>query len=149
MAWLLVEIDVGRTLDAHGIVEEVEVIEIHGQYLLLGEMSLQLHGDNPLDRLLQQSLKGVAGLFGIDLLGELLGDGRTASGTRLLHDATLDDSSAKGNEVNTGMFVEALVLGCYEGMDEVWRETVVIDRHTVGVVLVPCSDELAIAGIDL
>ena len=112
-------------------------------------MSLQLHGDNPLDRLLQQSLKGVAGLFGIDLLGELLGDGRTASGTRLLHDATLDDSSAKGNEVNTGMFVEAFVLGCYEGMDEVWRETVVIDRHTVGVVLIPCSDELAIAGIDL
>lgn len=54
----LIKIGIRRRLDTHGIVQEVEVVEIECQDFLLGIVSLQLDGDDPLYRFLQQSLQG-------------------------------------------------------------------------------------------
>ena len=40
-------------LDTHGIVEEVEIVEVHSYYLLFREVALKLYSYNPLDRFLQ------------------------------------------------------------------------------------------------
>lgn len=63
--------------------QEVEIVEIQSYYLLFGVVALELHGDNPLYRFLQRSLHGALGGFGIELLGKLLRDGRTATGRSL------------------------------------------------------------------
>ena len=129
--------------------EEVEVVEVHSDDLLLGEVSLQLDGDDPLNRLLQHALQRAVGLLRIELLGKLLRDGGTATSLVVAEDASLDDGTAQGDIVDAGVLVETLVLGGDQRMDEVGADTVVIDRHTVAVVLIPRADELAIGRIDL
>ena len=49
------------SLDADGIVQEVELVEIHRQYLLFGIITLQLDGNHPLDRFLEKTFHDVAG----------------------------------------------------------------------------------------
>ena len=56
---LFAEIDVGGSLDAHGIVEEIEAVEIHIDDLVLGVESLELEGDHPFDRLLHGALEEI------------------------------------------------------------------------------------------
>ena len=48
------EIDISRTLDANGIIQEIELVEIHLYYLVLGIITLQLHRNHPFYRLLQR-----------------------------------------------------------------------------------------------
>ena len=90
--------------------QEVEVVEIERQDFLLGIVSLQLHGDDPLYRFLQQSLQGARCLFGIELLGKLLGDGRSTSGIGLSQDTTLHDGTPQCTEVDARMLVESFIL---------------------------------------
>jgi hypothetical protein len=45
--------------------QEVEIIEIHGDNLVLRVVALQFHGYHPLYRLLKQTLHDAMGLLGI------------------------------------------------------------------------------------
>ena len=56
-ARLLIKIGVGSRLDTHGVMQEVEVVQIEGDNLLLRVVALQLHGNHPLDGFLQQALE--------------------------------------------------------------------------------------------
>ena len=106
----LIKIGIRRRLDTHGIVQEVEVVEIECQDFLLGIVSLQLDGDDPLYRFLQQSLQGTRCLFGIELLGKLLGDGRSTSGIGLSQESTLHDGTTERTEVDARMLIESFIL---------------------------------------
>ena len=75
----LTEVSLGSRLDAHRIVKEIEVVEIHAHNLFLGIETLQLDGYHPLDRLLQESFMHALRLLGIELLGQLLRNGTAAS----------------------------------------------------------------------
>ena len=97
---LFVEVSVGCGLDAHRIVQEVEVVEIEGDDLLLGVIALQLDGYHPLYGFLEEALHGAAGCLAIQLLRQLLGDGGASSGIGLSHDSSLHDGSAQGTEVD-------------------------------------------------
>ena len=59
-----------------------ETVEIHRKDFLLGVIAFELHGNHPLNGLLHQAFPKDACLFGIELLGKLLGDGTTP--TRIL-----------------------------------------------------------------
>ena len=63
VARFLIEIDIGSSLDADSIVQEVEVVEVHRDDFLFGEVSLQFDGYHPLDRLLQNTLNGAVGFL--------------------------------------------------------------------------------------
>ena len=128
---LLAEISVGGRLDAHGVVQEVEVVQIHGDDFLLGEVALQLDGNYPLDGFLQEALHGALGLFREQLLGQLLGDGTAAAGTRLTHQAALHDGTPQGLEVYARMFVETFVLCGHQGTHQVGRQLVVVHDDAV------------------
>ena len=144
VARLFREIDVGGSLDAHGVMEEVEIIEIQGDDFLLGVVTLQLHCDDPLDRLLQHALRSGVGHVGVELLGQLLRDGRATASVLLSQDATLDDGTCQRVEVDARVLVETHVLGGHQGLDERRSEVVVIDHHSVLAVHVPRSQELVV-----
>ena len=79
----LTEIGVGSRLDAHRIMQEIEVVEIHGQYLVLRIVALQFDSNHPLDGFLQQTLHHTVRGLRIKLFSQLLGDGRSTAGTLL------------------------------------------------------------------
>ena len=142
--WFFTEIGVAGRLDTHGIMQEVEVIQIHRDDFLLGEVVLQLNGDHPLYRFLHQSLHRTTCRGRVKLLGQLLRDGRATAGTVLPQDTTLQYSTTQSNEINTGMLIETLVLGSYQGLNEVGREVVVVNHDTVLTVRVPRTHHLAV-----
>ena len=107
---LLIKIGVGRCLDAHSTVEEIEIVEIERDDLFLGEVAFKLDGCDPLDGFLQQSLRSGLGRIGIELLGKLLRDRTAATGTCLPHQPTLDDGSSESDEVYARMLIESLIL---------------------------------------
>ena len=61
----LVKINLRSHLDAHGIIEEVKLVEIHLDDLVLGVVALEFDGDNPLNRLFQGAFKNVVRLRGV------------------------------------------------------------------------------------
>ena len=111
---LLIKIGISRRLDTHGIMQEIEVVEIEGDNLLLGIVSLQPDGNHPLYRFLQQSLQRTPCLLGIELLGKLLGDGTATAGIGLSQDSTLDDGTSQGTVVDTRMLIETGILGSHQ-----------------------------------
>ena len=149
LARLLAEISVSGRLDAHRVMKEVEVVQVHSDDLLLGEVALQLDGDDPLDGFLQEAFHRAMRLLRIELLGQLLGDGAATAGTLLPHDATLHDGSPEGWEVDARMLVESRVFRSHEGVDEVGRELVVVHHDAVVAVGVPHAENLPVGRIHL
>ena len=149
VAGLLAEVDVGRMLDTHGIVQKVEVVKVHRNDLLLRKVTLQLDGNHPFYGLLQEPFQRVVCLLGVELLGQLLRDGRAASGALLPHHATLDDGTAQSNEVYAGMLIKPLIFSSHKGMHQVRRQIIIINCHPIGILLVPRADELTIGRINL
>ena len=111
---LLIKIGVGSRLDTHGIVQEVEVVEIQRQDFLLGIIAFQLDGYHPLYRFLQDSLQRARSLLRIELLGQLLGDGASTACIGLPQDASLDDGTPQGSIVDARVLIESLVLGSHQ-----------------------------------
>ena len=140
----LVEVGVRGGLDAYRVVEEVEVVEVEGDDFLLGVVALELDGDDPLDGLLEQSLGRAACCLGVELLGELLGDGRSAARAFLSEQSALDDGASEGYEVDARVVVEAHVLGGYQCFDEMGRDLGVGHADAVLAVEVPCAYDLAV-----
>ena len=125
VARLLIKIGIGRSLYTYSVMQEVEIVEIQSYNLLFGVVALELHGDNPLYRFLQRTLHGALGGFGIELLGKLLRDGRTATGRSLTEQTALDDGSAQSDEVYARMVVETHILCSHKRLHQVWRDVVV------------------------
>ena len=115
---ILTEISVRSRLDTYRIVEKIEVVEIHGDNLILCIVTLQLNGYHPLYRLLQHALHHTVRRTGIELLSQLLGDGRTTTGTLLSQQTTLDDGTSQCDEIDTRMVVETGILGSHQRLDE-------------------------------
>ena len=69
---LFIKIGACRGFDAHGIVEEIKIIEIHRDDFLLRVISLQLHGNHPLYRLLQSTFHRALRHIRVELLCQLL-----------------------------------------------------------------------------
>ena len=113
-----------RNLDADGIMQEVEVVEVHRQDFLLRIVAFKLYGNVPLDRFLHESVHdgGVHIHVRIKLLGQLLCDGRTTTGRLLSHEAAFDNCTEEGAHVNARVLKETGVLGCYKCVDEIRRK---------------------------
>ena len=81
--WFLTEIGVRCRFDAYRIMQEIEIIEIHGQNLVLRIVTFQLDSNHPLDGFLQQTLHHTVRGLRIKLFSQLLGYGRSTAGTLL------------------------------------------------------------------
>ena len=141
----LVEIGVCCRLNADSIMKEIKIVKIQSQDFLLGIGSLQLDGYHPLYRFLQKPLLHAAGSRGIELLGQLLGDGAAPPCAGLPQDSTLDEGTSERDEINSGVFVDALVLGRDQSLDQVWGNLVVRNRDPVLLIQIPSADHLSVA----
>ena len=124
--------------------QEVEVVEIHGYYLVLGIVFLNLHCNDPLYRFLQRTLHHAMCLSWVKLLRKLLGNGWTSSSVFLSKYSALDYGTSKGKEVYARMVVESCVLSCHKCLDDIRREFVVIHAHPVLLIIVPRAHHLAV-----
>ena len=61
VAGLAAEVGVGGGFDADGVVEEVELVEVHGEDFFLGVVAFELDGDDPFDGFLEESFHDVVG----------------------------------------------------------------------------------------
>ena len=129
--------------------QEVEVVEVERDYLVLCVVALELHGNDPFDGLLQCALGHACGLVGVELLGQLLRDGRATAGVLLTEQASLDDGPGQCLEVDARVLVEAHVFGGHKRLHDVWRELVEIDAYPVFLVVVPCTHQFPVGGINL
>ena len=116
---LLTEVGISRRLDPNGIVQEVEVVEIHGDDLFLRIKTLQLHGDNPLDRFLEEASEFGLRTRRIKEFGQLLGNGTTPSTAFLIEDTAFDHGSEQTFAVYSRMLTEADILRSDESLDQI------------------------------
>ena len=128
---LATEVGEGGSLDADRVVQEVELVEVHREDFLFGVVVFQLYGNHPFDGLLEQTLHHVARTGRIELLGELLGDGASATGILLHQDAALHHGTEQGDGVDARMLDKAHVLRGYQRIDDVGRQVVVAHEHAV------------------
>ena len=66
------EVDVGGGFYSHGIVEEVESVEIHVDYLVFCIVALEFDSDHPFYRFLDGAFQKIGGRFRIQLFCKLL-----------------------------------------------------------------------------
>ena len=144
-----IEIGLCSVLDTHRIIEEVEVVEIHGNDFLLRVVALQLHSDVPFHRLTGDTVEGSRFLrhVGIQLLGKLLSDGRTTTSRLLTHEATLHDGASQSTEVDTRMFEETLILSGNQCFHQMLRKGIVRHDYTILRGIAPSTHQLPISRI--
>ena len=133
----LVEVGLGGRLDAVRAVPVENLIEIHGQDVVLGELPLQGDGRQRLAPFALDRDLG-ANRLGMDGAHELLGDGRAAGRSR----AAGDDERAAGDGERLDTFVapEGRVLGGDRGVDEIGRD--LFERHECPPAVVLIGDLL-------
>ena len=112
------------------------------------ERMVFFNGDNPLNGLLQGSLKDVARLGRVQLLGQLLGDGAAAASAFLAHEHTLDHGTEKGLHVDTRMTHETGILGGNQRFGQILGQLVKIHIHAVSLRPVVTPHFLATGSID-
>ena len=114
------------------IIQEVELIEIHRQNFFFRIVTFQFHGNHPFDRLLQQTLDGIAcHFFRKQLFCQLLWDRTTPTRAFLQQQTTLDDSTEKCLRINTGMLGKANIFRCNQRMDNIRRKIGIAAVHTI------------------
>ena len=134
----LVEVGLGRRLDAVAVAPEEDGVEIHHEYLVFAVHLLELQGDVGLAHLARERLLELL-VLEHRVADELLGDGRRALAAAgdLHHDGAQDAA-----QVDALVRVEALVLGVDEPLEHVGGALVDGDGDTV--LLVVFGDDVAV-----
>ncbi len=137
-----VEVDVGGGLDAVGARTEIDPVQIHIQYLVLGVVRLQPKRE---DHLLHLALQRALGRQE-HVLGELLGQRRAA-----LHHAAgedvLGDGAQKPDRIDAMVGAEAAVFDRDHRVRDVGRQIGERDRLPAGVTTI--ADQAAVDGKNL
>jgi hypothetical protein len=137
----LSEISLGGGLHAVSAVAEVDVVQVEGDDLFLGQVAVDLVGK---ERLLE--LPHVAPLRGeIEGFGDLLGD-RAPSLDDLARFKIFEKSPGDALHVEALVLEEAGVLGGDEGLDHELRDLFVLDD--LPVLEEELVDQLVVVGID-
>ena len=143
------EVGVGSSLHAHGIVQEVELVEVHRQDLFLRVVAFQFDGDDPLDGFLEETLQRVLRAGRIELLGQLLGDGTAAAGVLLEEEAALHHGTEQGLDVDARMLGKAYVFRGDEGVDDVGRQVLITHVDAVFLAVRIGAQRLSVGRKDL
>ena len=116
----------GSRFDTVGAAAEEDGIQVHGHYFILGVVTLQAHGGYPFLEFGEHYVQ-FPGLFlaGIERLGELLCYGTTSSLAGVAQEESLYCHAGQALHVDSGMLVEAYVLGSDRGMYQIGGQLVV------------------------
>ena len=114
------EIGIRGRLNTDSIMKEVKIIQIHCNNLILRIVALQFDSNHPLDRFLEHTLHRGFCMFGIQLLSQLLGDGRSTTSALLSQNTAFDDSTRQCIEIDAGVLVETDVLCGHQRLHQGW-----------------------------
>ena len=137
------EIDLRSRLDTHGIVQKIKLVEVHQQNLVLGIEPFEFGSDDPFYWFLHSTLEDVIRTRRPQLLRQLLGEGRTTTGT-----SEFEHSAEHRFEIHARMTIETRVLGSYQRMDDIRREIRILHTYSV-LVPVIASQGLHVGRDDL
>ena len=141
---LFAKINLGGGLNAHSIVHEVELVQVHGDDLLLRVIFLQLGGHDPLRQFLFRTFKTRLRFFGEQKLRQLLGD-RTTTSRILMHHERLDGHTEQSVPVYAGMAVIAGILRGDQRVNEIRRQLRVWGIQSILTLLEITSEDLHVA----
>ena len=133
-------------MDTDSVIEKVELVQVHIDNLFLRVVPLELDGNHPLDRLLEEALHHIVGIRREELLRQLLGNRTTTTATLLHQDSALDNGTHQTREVDTAVLGKADVFGGDKRLDEVGREVVVVHIDAVITAMGIAAERLAIGG---
>ena len=133
-----VKIYFGGALDSYGVVKEVELVEIHLDDFLFTVETFELDGYHPFYGFLHSTAEHAGTRWGVELFGELLGDGGAAAGAFVAKQHGFEYGTAYGFGIDAGMAFETDIFGCDKGVDYVWRDFVEIGIHAVA-----CATEVS------
>ncbi len=142
------EIGKSSSLDTYRIVQEVELVEVHGEDFLFCIVTFQLYGNHPFDRLLKQTLHHIVGAGRIKLFGKLLGDGTATAGVLLHQDTTLHHGTRQSVGINARMLGKAYVFRSNQGIDDIGRQLIVAHKHTIFLTIGISTQYFSIIGKD-
>ena len=142
------EVGKGSSLDAYRIVQEIELVEIHGEDFLFCIVTLQLYGNHPFDGLLEQTFHHIVGTGRIKLFGKLLGDGTATAGILLHQDTALHYGTRQGVGVNARMFGKTYIFRSYQGVDDIGRQIIVSHKHAVFLTIGISTQYFSVLGKD-
>ena len=128
-----------RRLDAVGAGAEIDAVEIKLEDLVLGVFAFEPKRQ---DRLLDLS-RGGALLGQEEVFGKLLGERRAALGEAAMGQVA-EDSARNADRIDAEMVVEAPVLDRHEGLGQIGRQLLEVDRAAAGLAAV--GEERPVAG---
>jgi hypothetical protein len=138
----LAEVVLGRRRHAVGAVAEEDLVEVQLEDLVLGQLALHLQRQQHLHHLAAVAVFGAE----VEVLRDLLGDGAAAGHARVVGGGQQPDRAADAAEIQALVLVEARVLDGDEGLLDVQRDLLDLDR--VAARLAELCDEHAVARID-
>ena len=139
----LVEIRARRHLNAIGVVEEGNGVQIGLKNLVLGIERLDLEGR---DRFLELAvdIAGAANFCGVEVARQLLGDGGAA--LRVAHGG-MHHRAQRAREIHAVVLIEAVVFRGHQRLDH--RRRNLLQRHPLAVAALELSNQLAVGAHDL
>ena len=120
------EIDLRSRFDTYCVVQKVELVEIHQQYLIFRVQAFQFGGNHPLYRFLHGTLEYVICTRRPNLLGELLCERTTAAGTPQFQHCT-----EKRLEIDAGVVVKAGIFCGDQRIDYIRTEVGILHADSV------------------
>ena len=113
--WGFVKIGSGGRLDTHGLIPEINGVEVHGQYLILGVFAFQFGGHYPFFEFEENQFHLVHLLVAREqVLGQLLGD--SAAAALVVEGEHTARHTEQGAHIHTGVLVKTRVLRGNQGI---------------------------------
>ena len=128
-------------MDAHGLIQKVELVEVHGDHLLFGVLPFDAHGDHPFLELLHRSFQELIRAFVEQHFRQLLRE-RAAASIR----SALEYCACQCTEVDTAVFKVAFVLCGHQCIDQMGGKLIELHMHSVFAVVF--ADDLSVGRID-
>ncbi len=143
-----VEVDFCGAFDAHGVIEKVELVEIHLQNLFFGVEAFEFDSNHPFDGFLHGAREQTVRRGSVELFCELLRDSGAAAGIFLAHGQGLHNGAEDSLDVDARVVVEACVFCGDESVDHGRRYLVEVGVDTVAGIAEVAAHLLAVARID-
>ena len=124
--------------------QEVEIVEVHGDDFLLGIVPFQLDCNHPLYGFLQGTLHRALRHVAIKLFGQLLRNGTSSPGIALPKDTTLYHGPRQSTVVDARMIIKALVFRGHQRLDQPRGKVVEAHENTVGPAVRPGTQKFAV-----
>ena len=129
--------------------KKVKLIEVHIDDFLFGIVALQTDGNDPLNGLLEESLGQTFDAGGVQLFGQLLRDGTTATTATLAHQSAFHNGPEESTDIDSAVIREAHVLRGYERLNQIGGQILIAGIKSVVLAVGKAPETLSVGRNEL